>query len=674
MRQFSDLSRVFLPVKSTWLILFVLFGLIASVYLPGRAGPFLADDYPNILDNNGVLLKDLSANELASAWAANTSGLFKRPLASLSFALNYYFAGQQFDRAAFKLTNISIHIVNSFLVFFLSRLLFRIATPNFPAQKLAFFTALIWALHPLQLTSVLYVVQRMASLSTLFMLSGLLVFLKGRLQVEQPFGIVLMVVGCVSGTLMGLLAKENALLLPILIFVCELTLLPSTSPNTRVRVGIYYSITVLLPVLLGAGYLLVHPNYVLDGYLSRDFSLPERLMTEARVVFYYLRLLFCPENAELGLFHDDFLLSKGFFEPKSTALAVIALVALLGVVIKNIYKKKWLFFNFAVLWFLIGQSMESSIFALELIYEHRNYLPSIGIVIAVVAFVYELLSKKISNGLLNSLFTCLVISLAVATYMRASIWSKLDSFSYFEARNHPLSARANSMYANSFELKNGPNELSYKHYLLASQLDTYEVSTLIEVYLELNRLIYFHDPNKDRVDAVMPLRYDDPLVLDGNYMKALKALVSQEINRRISARSHPLRTLVSMRTVTNCLINGDYECQTIGPDLISWIDTALTQSTFFDVAMMHMIKAKIYFNQGNTAEAMASVNKALELSPNRMYFYAEKASLLIKLNAYQEAEQTLKEAESRQVANGFDLKEFQSLRDLMADSHEQITH
>lgn len=661
MTWFNALAK--LLCESSALKVLLLSVLIVIVYFPGCYGPFVADDYPNIIDNNGILLEHLNSQELASAWSANTSGPFKRPIASFSFALNYYYAGQHFDPVAFKLTNVGIHFINSFLVFFLSRLLVSVAAPSYPAQKLAFLAASIWALHPMQLTSVLYVVQRMSSLSCLFMLGGFLLFLKGRLQADKPAGIVLMVAGCVLGTLLGALTKENALLLPLLIFVCELTLLPAIPSTVRGRIYCYYAVTVILPVLLGVSYLLSHPEYVLGGYLTRNFTLAERLMTEARVLFYYLGLLLYPDNTQLSLAHDDFTLSKGLFQPQTTVLAIVGIVCLIMAAIYNSCRKRTRFFNFAILWFFIGQSMESSIFPLELIYEHRNYVPSIGIAIAVVAILYELLSKRIGNGLLNALYACIVISLALATHTRAAIWSNLDSFSYFEVRNHPASVRANSAYTNSLELKRGPNPETYQHYLIASQLNTFEVSTLVEMFNELNRLIYLQSRDNESKEIVLPSQYDAPLVLDARYMLALKELVHQEIVDRISDKSHPLRTMDSIRAATRCLVNGDYECKTIAVNVLEWIDATLAQSNFSDKPVMHLIKAKVFFNQGQTDVAMAEVDKAIALSPDRMYFYAEKAYLYITLNEFDKAEQVIREAEARGVANGSDAKEFKKLRD-----------
>lgn len=652
--------------QSSGLRLLLLAISVLAIYFPGRAGPFLADDYPNIIDNNGVLLEHLSFQELASAWSSNTSGPLKRPLASLSFALNYYFAGQHFNPLAFKLTNVGIHVINSILVFFISQLLLAIAAPRYPAQKLAFLSALIWALHPLQLTSVLYVVQRMSSMASLFMLGGFLMFLKGRLQCNKPGGMALMIAGCLSGTILGALSKENALLLPVLIFVCEITLLPTIPWGTaRNRVYAYYAVTVMIPMLLGVGFLLGHPEHVLGGYLTRDFTLAERLMTQARVLFYYLGLLLYPDNTQLSLAHDDFALSKGLLQPVSTLLSIAGVFALIALAITNVFRKKTPFLNFAILWFFVGQSMESSIFALELIYEHRNYLPSIGVAIFVVVVLHELLATRISNGLLNTLYACIVISLGLATHTRAAIWSNLDSFSYFEVRNHPKSVRANSAYANSLELKQGPNAETYQHYLIASQLNTFEVSTLIEMFNELNRLMYFHDAAQDQQDIALPSRYDDPLVMNSQYMQTLKSLVHQEIVRRASDKSHPLRTMDSIRTAATCLINGDYECKTIAANVLEWIDATLMQQNF-DKPVMHLIKAKVYFNQGQTDQAFAALDKALELSPDRMYFYAEKAYLFITLDQFDKAEQVIRQAESRGVATGFDMKEFKKLRDVMA--------
>ncbi|WP_426992363.1 tetratricopeptide repeat protein [Methylomonas sp. CM2] len=652
---------------------FVLIAVIFAVYFNGLSGPFLADDYPNIVDNNGALLKQLKLDDLQGAFSSGPSGA-RRPLAHLSFALNYYFAGQKFDKVAFKLTNVAIHVLNSILVFFISKLLIRAATPNLPPAKLAFVVALIWAVHPLQVSTVLYVVQRMTSLACLFTLGGLLVFLHGRLGIGKSNGLFWMILGSLGGSGIGFFAKENALLLPLLILVVEVSLLPRPIEKVDVnKLKGFYGCLVVLPAIIGCIYLVWHPEIVLRDYQVREFTLFERIMTEFRVLIYYLSLLFYPDNTQLALFHDDFSISKGFLQPITTLYSCVLIVFLVGLAILNVHARKMPFLSVAVLWFFAGHSMESTIYPLELVFEHRNYLPSIGVVFGVVVLIYQAFAGVIAASLLNALYAGIVVSLGLATYTRATIWGRLDSFAYFEVRNHPDSPRTNSIYANALELKSGPNLETYRHYLVASRLNTYEVASLMEVYMELNRLSHFHDPAQDKADSGLPKTYDDELILDSRYMGALKALLHREIIRRINARTYPLRTVASLRNAANCLIDRHYECLEIAADLNEWIDAALAQPDFFDVAMIYVIKAKVVFNQGNIDRAFEYMDKAIELSPRRMYFYAEKAHLLITLSKFDQAEQVLLSAEQLNVANGFDKQEFAGLRKIISTELSNAT-
>jgi hypothetical protein len=91
---------------------------VFGVYAPGLKGPFVFDDYPNIVDNPLVAVDALDAANLRDAAFSLRNGPYPhRGLARLSFALNYYFAGGRFDAFAFKLTNVVIHVVNGLLVY-----------------------------------------------------------------------------------------------------------------------------------------------------------------------------------------------------------------------------------------------------------------------------------------------------------------------------------------------------------------------------------------------------------------------------------------------------------------------------------------------------------------------------------------------------------------------------
>ncbi len=194
-----------------WWILFAAFAVTLAVYWPGLSGGFLFDDYPNIVDNHGVQPHDASLASLVGTALSSSSSEFKRPLASLSFAVNYLASG--LDPYWMKLTNLVIHLLNGLLVFLLARALLQclpvgarsrampfneheqdldkgIARERAPTgargvddQRIGVIAALIaagWMLLPINLTGVLYVVQRMESMANLFVLLGLLGYVAGR--------------------------------------------------------------------------------------------------------------------------------------------------------------------------------------------------------------------------------------------------------------------------------------------------------------------------------------------------------------------------------------------------------------------------------------------------------------------------------------------------------------
>ena len=166
------LQRLFDSVSTPTIAFFVVLSLGLTIYLPGINGPFVFDDYHNIINNPLVRISQLETGQIVDALSSGNASYPDRAISRLSFALNYYFSGQVYDARAFKLTNIVIHLINGALVFALAQMLFAQSAggvSNRRAGWMAFLCAGVWLLHPLQLTSVLYVVQRMTSLSAMFM-------------------------------------------------------------------------------------------------------------------------------------------------------------------------------------------------------------------------------------------------------------------------------------------------------------------------------------------------------------------------------------------------------------------------------------------------------------------------------------------------------------------------
>ena len=226
---------------SPWLLLVVAVIATAAVYWPGRTGGWAFDDYPNIVDNAAIHIT--RGHSTLVAWVnsvlSSPSSFLHRPLASLTFSLNWYYGGG--DPWPFKITNIAIHLINGVLVFCMLRALLRFLTlrsttegKGFPvieepaATRLALVVSTAWLLLPINLMAVLYVVQRMESLCQIFVLAGLWAYLHGRwMMLTAPDarrdrrGFALAVSGIVLGTVLGLTSKETAVLLPVFAFLAE---------------------------------------------------------------------------------------------------------------------------------------------------------------------------------------------------------------------------------------------------------------------------------------------------------------------------------------------------------------------------------------------------------------------------------------------------------------------
>ncbi|MFZ0870910.1 MAG: hypothetical protein WAM90_09305, partial [Rhodanobacter sp.] len=354
-----------------WWLLFAALALTAVVYWAGLSGSYLFDDYPNIVDNNGVQPSHASLPSLLNAAMSSPSSEFDRPLASLSFAANYLATG--LNPYWMKLTNVVIHLLNGLLVFLLARLLLRsaprvassatesrlIATegahgteessiyiasevaPTFAREGIvATLIAAGWMLLPINLTAVLYVVQRMESLANLFVLLGLFGYVAGRRRMLEPFatstpfgsvhgrsGFWLCAASITLPTAIGLLAKETAVMLPLYALLVEWLLfgfriaIPARRPfgefeTSRVTrtwdkrlIGLFL-LVLALPLIVGLVWLL--PGLLQPGHWStRDFTLGTRLLSEARIVVDYIVWTVVPMPQALSFYHDNFSISTG---------------------------------------------------------------------------------------------------------------------------------------------------------------------------------------------------------------------------------------------------------------------------------------------------------------------------------------------------------------------------
>lgn len=424
--------------------------LCGLVYLPGLQGPFVFDDTPNLLTPlQDWLHGDISWREIV---LGNSSGLLGRPLSMLSFLANAAATG--LDPAPFKATNLGIHLLCGVLLYaLLARLLPRDPSLKNRAALAALLVTGLWLLHPMQVSTVLYVVQRMAQLSALFTLAGLLVYVHGRQCLElgrKRAGWTYLFLVLPALTVAAVLSKENGALLPLLCGVIELGYFRSTPTSPRPRsVQLFFVLSLLLPGAAVLAWYGLHPQKLLGEYDGRLFTLGDRLLTQPRALMHYMGALLLPSGPSLGVYTDDFVVSRSLLNPPGTLWSIIGLV-LLAIAAWVVRVRIPAFFTGIGL-YLAGHLLESTVFPLEMYFEHRNYLPSAGFFLAVVGLGSWCLSKLLpltdhperTRRSVQWGSVALLLMLGVATWARAGVWSSLEVLTAQGLSQHPQSVRAN---------------------------------------------------------------------------------------------------------------------------------------------------------------------------------------------------------------------------------------
>ena len=462
------------------------------VYLPGLNGSFFFDDHPNIALNPSVKLADLSWESLRLAWSSGTSGQFGRPVSQLSFALNYFFSG--FSPFAFKLTNLIIHCLNGVLVFLLAYQLLDSMRQRLNTGYVGVYAALlasVWLLHPIQLTSVLYAVQRMTSLSAFFLLAALIFHVMARRRSDgwRVTAFLLIMAWGVCWPL-SILSKETGALFPGFVAAYELIIRRSERGQLDTTGRVFLALSLL--VLVGIIPYLASPfgQWFLSGYEIRSFSLTERLLTESRVIWAYLGWVAFPSLGSFALFHDDIVVSTSLTNPWSTLPALFGLVGLVLWVAFN--SRRFPLAAFGILWFLIGHSLESTFIPLELAHEHRNYLPLLGILLVPVAWLDNLAARPgVTRTLALTLAAVALVYPAFVTAMRSDMYANETIRTQVEAQFHPDSARTNYEAGRSLAALADSNRgnmiasiLSKKHFEMSTALDPdYKMALLGQVIL-----------------------------------------------------------------------------------------------------------------------------------------------------------------------------------------------
>jgi protein O-mannosyl-transferase len=407
------------------------------------------DDEHNITDNPNIQLTDLSWEQIGRALKSdrNSPHSLYRPVACLSFALNHYFG--RLDVFGYHLVNIVIHFLSSVFLF-----LFILNTLQLPSLKgryssnayaIALLATILWAINPIQTQAVTYIVQRMASLAAMFYIVSMYFYLKAR-TVEGTQPKIAFFVSSGLSFLLALGSKENAVMLPMSLFLYEAIVLQEDTRAFFRKNLKWFALTLSFIALIGLLYFFSkHGNIFsfLKGYENRPFTLAERLLTQPRIFVFYITLLLYPMPHRLSIAHS-FELSTSLFEPVTTFFAILLIFGLIASALA-IAKKRPLF-AYCILFFIVNHLIESTIFPLELIFEHRNYLPSMLFFVPVAAGLCYLLEhfahRKRMKYVLSAFIVFLLIGLGHSTFMRNFTWKNEESLWIDASEKAPNEFRA----------------------------------------------------------------------------------------------------------------------------------------------------------------------------------------------------------------------------------------
>jgi len=421
-------------LSSPWFGL-ILIGLsVFTIYSNIYNNPFVFDDEQRIVENKTLrnLQNYFSPSKL----------LKPRAVVDLTFALNYRFG--KLDVFSYRLVNVMIHTLNGFLVYFLIFVILKqlpeFSTPSnssiskssdFSIETISLFSALIFVVHPIQTQAVTYTVQRYASMAAMFYMGSMLFYIYARTAQHRAkekagnkldfLGLYTLSIAC---GMLALLSKENTATLPGAILLAEYLIIDRTRHNWKKKLpwfALAFTFWVLFVFFISG----LFSGELGDRNLLEDVSAITKetvtvsrwryLCTQFNVLIVYIRLLFIPIRQSLDYMYP---FKSGLFDGL-TPLALIFLIGMVGYGVRSIKKRPVI--AFSIFYFLVTLSIESSIIPIrDALFEHRLYLPMLGLGLFVSYQLFHHLSSK--RLLVLAVSVSIIVSLGTATYLRNKTW------------------------------------------------------------------------------------------------------------------------------------------------------------------------------------------------------------------------------------------------------------
>lgn len=594
-------------------------------YWDGLFGGLYFDDNHVIRENKLIRIDSLDWSSLVSA--ANSFQAGGRQLSMLSFGLNFYFFGELI--LAFKAVNLALHLLVGFVLYFVTKMLISALNQsnlniNDSRHDMVEWVPLLassfWILYPINLSTVLYISQRMTILASLFIAIGIACYLFIRISNLNNLKKILFILLFTSVfTVFAYKSKENGILLPAYILLIEAVVFQQWLRKIRGiwNVSRVFKVILAVAVALAAfAAIEILSSFLIrqiEGYEGRAFTLYERVLTQFRALSFYLSQILVPNNAELSMWHDDIQISTGLLQPVTTLISMLIVLGLLFLAMSTTSRNRII--SLSILWFFLGHSLESTIIPLEMIHEHRNYFPSFGVALFIS---YLVLSSKYIRKEVSLLIVFSLLALNVGVlHARSKIWSHDQVKAVHEAKYHPYSPLA---------------QFSMARYLFVSGIEgDLKAAELAEKVLVENTSL-----DKTTVASEMLLI----LLSDQSQVELQQVWISNTVQK---IRDVGFNAITS-RALSGLLEHLQKDSSQLNPDDLEPIFIELGNQAHPQFATFAAV-----FNtevKSNYTEGYRLFEKAAELSNNRPVFRLNLLRAQLKMRRFEDACNSLKYLQS----------------------------
>jgi tetratricopeptide (TPR) repeat protein len=559
-------------------------------------GEFHFDDFIRIVHNRSIQ----EPFNLISIWDYSPTHF----ITYLSFALNYHI--HQLHVFGYHVLNLAIHIGSALLSWWLVRLI--LAAPGMRRDEIArhrdlvaLFVSLIFVSHPLQTQGVTYLVQRAASLATLFYLLSLSLYIKSWLSREKAsctWPGKLYYAGSLIAAVMAIFTKGIVVTLPLTILLVELYFLSMSFRLNWKKIAPFFIISLLLFVTL---YFYDLPQWLKE---ETSISCKEYLLTQARVVVTYLKLLFVPLGQNLDY---DFLVSKSVFQP-ATLFSSIVLTGLLIVAVK--IRKTYKLISFGVLWFFVTLLPESSFMPLnDVIFEHRLYLPMFGYCLFLAASIFYLFYTK-KDVFIKIALILIIGCYAILAYQRNAVWRTDVSLWDDVVRKSPKKARAYHNRGVAYQNEGRFNE-ALSDYNLAIGIDPHYA----EAYFHRGQIFQTKGSLDQALSDYNEAIESFPRFAEAYKDRALVYLTKGKTDQALSDLSKSLEILPGYAEALNYR-GSIYENRGDLARALSDYSKAIKLDPHFVEALNH--RGVVYFKQGDYNKAVADFDEVIKVNPKNI--------------------------------------------------------